>query len=294
MAVDVNMTDKICLVTGATAGIGKVTAQALAAQGATVILAGRNPQKTAAAVHEIQAITGNPSVDFLIADFSELAQVRQLASDFKRKYSHLDVLVNNAGGYFNTRKETPYGVEMTFLVNHLAPFLLTHSLLDLLSASKPARIVNVASEAHRFDNLDFNDLGFKHFYFGFRAYARSKLANILATYEIDRRYSAQGICANTLHPGHVATNIWRTNFGAFGPFLKRFMQLFSLTPEQGADTVIYLASSPEVDGVSGKYFMRRKTVSSSPISYDLDVARKCWEISEQISNMYPGSIMESP
>jgi len=276
---DLNMSDKICLVTGATAGIGKVTALSLAAQGATVVIAGRNPRKTADTAQEIQASSGNSTVDFLIADFSDLAQVRRLAVDFQQKYPRLDVLVNNAGGYFNSRKETPFGVEMTFLVNHFAPFLLTLSLLEPLRAGRPARVVNVASEAHRFDNMNFNDLSFKRFYFGFRAYARSKLANILTTYEFDRRYSSEGIFANALHPGHVATDIWRTNFGVFGPSLKRFMQLFSLTPEEGADTMIYLATAPEAKGVGGKYFVRRKPVRSSPVSYDLDVARRLWELS---------------
>jgi NAD(P)-dependent dehydrogenase (short-subunit alcohol dehydrogenase family) len=280
------MHGKVCLVTGATAGIGKVTAAALAAQGATVVAAGRNPQKTADTVREIRAETGNNAVDYLLADFSDLGQVRQLAEDFKQKYSRLDVLVNNAGGYFNTRKEAPFGgVEMTLWVNHIAPFLLTNLLLDVMAASKPARVVNVASAAHHFDNMDFTDLGFKHFYFGFRAYARSKLANILCTYELDRRCAQEGIRANTLHPGHVATDIWRTNFGKFGPYLKRFMQLFSLTPEEGADTVIYLASSPEVDGVGGKYFVRRKAVRSSRVSCDPEIAQRLWQWCEKRVNI---------
>jgi NAD(P)-dependent dehydrogenase (short-subunit alcohol dehydrogenase family) len=271
---------KIYLVTGATAGIGKVTAAALAAQGATVVLAGRNAQKTADTVNEIRAASGNGAVDFLLADFSDLDQVRRMAEDFKQKYPRLDGLVNNAGGFFNTRQETAYGVEMTFLVNHLAPFLLTQSLIDLLRASRPARLVNVASAAHQFDRMNFSDLGFQRFYFGFSAYARSKLANILYTYELDRRYRSDGICANALHPGHVATDIWLTNFGVLGPALKGLMRLVSLTPEEGAATLIYLATSPEVEGVSGKYYVKRKAVPSSPLSYDVEVARKLWEFSQ--------------
>ena len=205
---------KICLVTGATAGIGKVTAAALAKQGATVVLAGRNAQKTADTAREIQAASGNSAVDILLADFSDLDQVRALAAAFKAKYPRLDVLVNNAGGYFNTRKETAYGVEMTFLVNHLAPFLLTQSLIDLLRASRPARVVNVASAAHHFDNMNFADLGFRRFYFGFSAYARSKLANILYTYELDRRYRQEGIYRQHTPPGpcrhgYLAHQFWR-------------------------------------------------------------------------------------
>jgi NAD(P)-dependent dehydrogenase (short-subunit alcohol dehydrogenase family) len=278
------MHGKICLVTGATAGIGKVTASALAAQGATVIIAGRNAQKTADTVREIRAVSGNQAVDFLMADFSDLQQVRELVSNFKKKYKRLDVLVNNAGGFFNTRKETAYGVEMTFLVNHLAPFLLTQSLMENLLASKPSRVVNVTSEAHRFDTMDFADLGFKRLYFGFRAYARSKLANLLYTYELDRRYGGEGICVNASHPGHVATDIWRTNFPVIGPYLKRFMELFSLTPQQGADTVIFLASSPQVEGLSGKYFVRRKAEKSSRLSYDPRLAQKLWEFCETTTN----------
>jgi retinol dehydrogenase 12 len=271
------LSGKVCLVTGATAGIGKVTAAALAARGATLVLAGRSAQKTAAVAREIQSATGNPAVSCLLADFSDLRQVRELAEAFKRQYPRLDVLVNNAGAFFNTRKETAHGVEMTFLVNQIAPFLLTTQLLEL----KPARIINVASDAHRFDNMDFSDLSFKRFYFSFRAYARSKLANVLFTYELDRRFRKEGIHSNALHPGHVATDIWRTNFGALGPALKRFMQLFSLTPEQGADTLIYLASAPEAEGVSGQYFVRRKAVRSSPLSYNPELAARLWDFCEK-------------
>jgi NAD(P)-dependent dehydrogenase (short-subunit alcohol dehydrogenase family) len=291
--VEPTLSGKVCLVTGATAGIGKVTAAALAARGAVVVIAGRNPQKTADTAREIQAATGN-TVDYLLADFADLRQVRKLAAAFQHKYTRLDVLVNNAGGYFNSRKAAPSGgLEMTFWVNHLAPFLLTNLLLGQMAASGPARIVTVASEAHRFDNMNFADLGFERFYFGFRAYARSKLANILCTYELDRRFAQDGIRANALHPGHVATDIWRTNFPGIGPYLKRFMQLFSLTPEQGADTMIYLASAPEVEDVSGKYFIKRKTVRSSRLSYDPETARRLWEFCEKMTAGTTDSLGES-
>ena len=205
------MQGKVCLVTGATAGIGKVAAAALAAQGAEVVITGRNPQKTRDVVDQIKSETGNQSIQYLLADFSDLQQVRDLAASFKERCSRLDVLLNNAGAFYNNRKETALGVEMTFLVNHLAPFLLTQLLLDVLRSSAPARIVNVASDAHKYGTMDFDDLGFERGYFGMKAYARSKLANVLFTYELARRLAGSGVTVNAVHPGHVATDIWKTN-----------------------------------------------------------------------------------
>ena len=279
------MSGKKCLVTGATAGIGKVTATALAKMGANLVITGRNHQKTMDIIQEIIKITGNQSVEFLIADFSDLAQVRTLASEFKDRYSQLDVLINNAGTYFNSRVDTPYGVEMTFLVNHLAPFLLTNLLLDHLKASPSARIINVSSEAHRQDQMDFSNLGFTKGYFGMKAYARSKLANILFTYALVQQLDNTNVTVNALHPGHVATDIWKTNFPLIGPLLKWIMSLVALTPEEGADNSIYLATSPEVEGITGKYFIKRELALSSPISYDVKIAQKLWKISEDITAM---------
>jgi retinol dehydrogenase 12 len=279
-----NLNGKICLVTGATSGIGKVTATTLAARGAEVVIVGRNPQKTQATVQQIRMETGSDAVNFLLADFSNLAQVRDLAAAYKKQYSRLDVLVNNAGAYFNARRKTSYGVEATFLVNHLASFLLTNLLLETLQNSAPARIVNVASDAHHHGTLDLNDLEFKRFYFGFWAYARSKLANILFTYELSRRLAGSSVTVNALHPGGVATDIFKNDFSIFGPAIKWIVSLFTLTPEQGADNSIYLASSSEVDGVTGKYFVKREAVTSAPISYDEKLARQLWEISEKITS----------
>ncbi len=279
-----NLQGNVCLVTGATAGIGKVTATALAAQGAEVIIAGRNQAKAEATVQQIISETENETVGYLIADFSDLQRVRDLAAIFKARYSHLDILVNNAGAFFNSRQETPFGgVEMTFLVNHLAPFLLTNLLMDLLQGSPSARIVNVSSEAHKQGTMNFDDLGFEQGYSGMKAYGRSKLANILFTYELSRRLGNSQISVNALHPGHVATDIWKTNFPLVGPALKWIMSLFALTPEEGADNTIYLAASPEVKGVTGKFFVKREPVQSSVISYDRSVAQKLWEISENIT-----------
>ena len=280
------MVGKVCLVTGATSGIGKVTATALAAQGATVIIAARNQEKAAETVHWIKSETANEAVDYLLADFSDLQQVCHLANEFKARYSRLDVLVNNAGSFFNTRRETPYGVEKTFLVNHLAPFLLTNLLLEMLQSSAPSRIVNVSSDGHKQGTMDFDDLGFQRGYFGMKAYGRSKLANVLFTYELARRLAGSEVTVNALHPGHVATDIWKTDFSFFGPVLKWTMGLIALTPEQGADNTIYLASSAEVESVTGKYFVKREPVQSSPLSYDVGVAQRLWEVSANLTGLH--------
>jgi len=278
------MKDKICLITGATAGIGKVAATALAEQGAHLTIVGRNPQKTVETVQQIKAETRNDSVNYLVADFSDLAQVRALATAFKKQHTRLDVLVNNAGAFFNTRRKTSYGdVEMTFLVNHLAPFLLTNLLLEPIQNSDSARIVNVSSDAHKQGKMNFDDLGFQHGFIGIKAYGRSKLATILFTYELARRLSGTSTTVNAVHPGHVATDIWKTDFSFIGSALKWVTGLFALTPEEGADNMIYLASSGEVEGITGKYFVKREPVSSSPVSYDEQVAHQLWEVSERLT-----------
>jgi NAD(P)-dependent dehydrogenase (short-subunit alcohol dehydrogenase family) len=276
---------KVCLITGGTSGIGRVSATALAAEGAEVIITGRNLQKSEVAVQQIRSETGNQLVHYLLADFSDLEQVRVLAGNFKERFSGLNVLVNNAGSFFNTRRETKYRVEKTFLVNHLAPFLLTNLLLDTIHGSGEARIINVSSDAHRYGTLDFEDLCFKRVYIGMKAYSRSKLTNIMFTYELVRRLGDSDVTVNALHPGHVATDIWRNDFSFVGPALKRIMGLFSLTPEEGADNSIYLASSSEVAGVTGKYFVRREPAQSSPLSYDENLAEGLWEISEKLTSI---------
>jgi NAD(P)-dependent dehydrogenase (short-subunit alcohol dehydrogenase family) len=290
MTLNSQMEGKVCLVTGATSGIGMVAAAALAAMGAEVVITGRDREKAETALKRIRSQANRHAVNYLLADFSDLDQVRDLAAEFNSHYSQLDVLVNNAGTFLNSRKRTEYGVEKTFLVNHLAPFLLTNLLIDKILYSRPARIINVSSEAHKYGTLDFDDLEFEQGYAGMKAYARSKLANILFTYELARRMSGKEITVNALHPGHVATDIWKTNFSVFGPLLKWLMGLFALTPEQGADNTIYLASSPEVAGESGKYFIKREPVQSSPTTYNLEIAERLWQVSEEltfISQAYP-------
>ena len=276
------MEGKVCLVTGSTAGIGKATATALAGQGAEVIVVGRNLEKAEAVVQVIKSETGNDAVHYLLADFTDLQQVRALARTFEEKFSNLDVLVNNAGAFYNTQCETSYGVEMTFLVNHLAPFLLTNLLLEMLQRSSPARIINVSSDAQQYGTMDFNDLGLQRRYVGMKAYARSKLANILFTYELARQLAGKGVTVNAVHPGHVATDIWKTNFPLVGTLLKWVMGLFALTPEQGADNSIYLATSPDVDGITGNYFVKRESVQSSPLSYDGELAQRLWQVSKDL------------
>jgi len=279
------MSGKVCLVTGATAGIGKITATALAAQGAVLVLHGRNQEKAELSVNQIKAETGNEYISYVLADFSNLDQVRELANNFQERFDHLHVLVNNAGGFFNKRIPTSYGVEMTFLVNHLAPFLLTNLLLGTIKNSSSARIVNISSEGHRQGKIDLTDLGFERGYFGMKAYGRSKLANILFTYELARRLEGTGVTVNALHPGHIATDIWKTNFGVIGPALKRIMGLFSLTPEEGAENSIYLATSPEVEGIHGKYFIKNEPAQSSPASYDEEISQRLWKLSAALTSL---------
>jgi NAD(P)-dependent dehydrogenase (short-subunit alcohol dehydrogenase family) len=273
---------KLILITGASAGIGEAAAHALAAQGHELILVGRNPAKTEKVAQQIRTKTGNKAIHALVADFVDLEQVRGLAAQVKQKFPPLDVLVNNAGAVFMRRYRTRYGVEKTFLVNHLAHFLLTNLLLDHLRGN--ARIVNVSSGSHRNGQLDLDDLNFDRFYSGLAAYGRSKLANVLFTYELARRLGDRKITVNALHPGRVGTDIFKADFSSLGPLVKWVVARVSLTAEQGADNTIFLASSPEVDGMTGKYFVKREAVPSSPLSYDTELARQLWEVSERLTS----------
>jgi len=277
------MNKKLILITGATAGIGEAAAYSLAAQGHELILVGRNPEKAEKVAGQIRIQTNNQAVHFLIADFSDLQQVRQLTEQVKQNFPLLDVLVNNAGAVFMRRYKTKYGVEKTFLVNHLAPFLLTNLLLDHLH--KNARIVNVSSGSHLRGQLDLNDLNFDKFYFGIAAYGRSKLANVLFTYELVRRLGDKKITVNALHPGRIGTDIFKADFATFGPLIKWIVSRIALTPEEGADNTIFLATSAEVEDLTGKYFVKRDAVASSPLSYDEDLAKRLWEVSEKLTTI---------
>lgn len=280
------MNGRTVLVTGATNGIGKATAMELARMDAQVVLVGRSRPKTEATVSEIFRKTGNNALDYIIADLALMSGVRQVAETFRQKYDRLHVLVNNVGGIFAQRQVTSEGLEMTFALNHLSYFLLTSLLLDILKASAPARIVNVSSDAHRFGGLNLDDLQSEQSYGmgGFRAYSQSKLMNVMFTYELAQRLEGTGVTVNAMHPGAVATGFGHNNRGLVGLVFRSFSR-FSLTPEQGADTVVYLASSPDVEGVTGKYFDRRKAVLSSSHSYDEDKARRLWEISAELTGI---------
>ena len=280
------MQGKICLVTGATNGIGKVTALELARKGATVIVVGRNPEKTARVVAELQQQSGSANVKQALADLSQMAQVRELADEFKRKYSRLDVLVNNAGAWYDSREVSADGFEMTFALNHLSYFVLTHALLDVLKATGKTRIVNVSSEAHRMATLDFDDLQGERRYNGWLAYSRSKLMNVLFTYQLARELANTDVTANALHPGFVATGFGAASRGIIGAGFNLASKLMAITPEKGAETNIHLASAPEVAGITGKYWDKCKPVRSAPASHDQAAQRRLWDISLQLAAPY--------
>lgn len=268
------------MVTGATSGLGCATAKALAARGAVVIVVGRNLQRAEETVRDIHNETGNTAIDYLLADFASLAAVRKLAADFASRYQRLDVLVNNAGAFYVQHRATQDGLEMTIVVNHLSHFLLTNLLLEMLQASAPARIINVSSDAHHNATMSISDPTAWASYRGFKAYAQSKLANVLFTYELARRLDGTRVTANAVHPGYVATNIG-ANY-RLSRLFKRIINITARSVEEGARTSIYLAISPEVESVSGKYFADCKPVQSSPLSYDEAVARQLWEVSTDL------------
>jgi NAD(P)-dependent dehydrogenase (short-subunit alcohol dehydrogenase family) len=281
------MTDQLCVVTGATAGIGLATTRALAQRGATVVLVARNPQKGERTIARLRQATGNPDVDFIQADLSSLAEVRDVVASLKRSYDRLDVLVNNVGSFFAQRRLSADGFEMTLALNYLGVYLLTRRLLDALKASAPARIVNVASDVHRQGRIHFENLGLAGAYGLMKAYAQSKLALVLFTYELARRLERADeprVTVNAVHPGLVATDIWKGD-GWWSPLADLLDPLFKLlvrSPEKGAETVVYLAASPEVAGVSGKYFFDQEPVRSSPASYDEETARRLWAVSAEL------------
>src|SRR5712692_11960473 len=251
------MAGRVCVVTGANSGIGKATAMGLAEMGATVILVCRSKQKGEAALSEMREKSGNNSLYLMLADMSSMQSVRQLASDFRRRYDRLHVLVNNAGLFALRRTATVDGLETTFEVDYLSHFLLTGLLLDLLKASAPSRLVEVSSVAHYNGHIDFNDLQGEKGYGGWKAYSQAKLAQVLFTYELARRMKGTGVTANCLHPGTVATNIWGRPLGRAG-FIAKLTRLFMMGPNGGAETPIYLAASAGVAGVTGRYFAKKR------------------------------------
>jgi NAD(P)-dependent dehydrogenase (short-subunit alcohol dehydrogenase family) len=278
-----SMAGKICMVTGASRGIGFYTARALAGKGAHVILVGHNLERGQTALARIRAENERASVEFMQADLSVQEQVRLLARGVQERVEHLDVLVNNAGGFFLQRKESADGIEMTFALNYLSVFSLTTLLLDLLKASAPTRIVNVSSSTHQGARIHLDDLQLHKGYGGLKAYGQAKLADLFFTYELARRLEGSGVTANAVHPGFVATNLGKQHW-----LVRPFLGLAHLlggarSPQEGAETSVYVASSPDIEGVNGKYFVDKKPVRSSEASYDPEMARRLWAIGEEMT-----------
>jgi retinol dehydrogenase-12 len=278
-----SMKGREVVITGATDGIGKVTALELAKMGAAVTIVARNPAKGERVVKELRAAAGHDGVHFVAGDLSSMAGVRGAAEILKSRLKKIDVLLNNAGAAFLKRETTADGYERTFALNHLGYFAMTAQLLDLVKAAEAGRIVNVASQAHFGTKLDLDDLQNAKAYSGWRAYQQSKLANVYFTYELARRLGGTKVTANCLHPGFVASR-FGSNFGGIVGALFGFAKsVGAISETDGAKTSVYLASSPEVAGVTGKYFDKSKAVKSSDVSYDEGVAQTLWRLSESMA-----------
>ena len=282
--VNSGMGGKVVLITGGTSGIGKAAATALAGMGATVVITGRNEERGKRALQEIREESGNDGVELILADLTVQDEVRRLAEELRERHNQLEVLVNNAGLVLSERTETPDGIETQLAINHLAPFLLTNLLLDLLKESAPSRIVTVSSDAHRWAKIDLDDLQSRKRYRGMQVYGKTKLANILFTYELAERLEGTGVTANCMHPGGVNTNFGNNQGGPMN-LLFRLFKPFMRSPEQGADTLIYLASSPEVEGMTGKYLADRKVKAASDAAYDETTRKRLWEASEELTGL---------
>ena len=277
------MQGKICLITGGSDGIGYAASRELARMGARVIIVGRNSAKTEAAVQQIIADTDNPAVEYVLADLSSQREVRRVTAEAKELAPHLDVLLNNAGAIFLSDRRSAEGIEMTFALNHLSYFLLTGLLLEHLRKAPWARIINVSSCAHESPGkFRIEDLPKPSSNGGYPAYKRSKLCNILFTYELARRLEGENITVNALHPGLVRTNIARNN-GLLGRVVNFFIGVRGITPDKGAETPVYLAVSPEVARVTGKYFVDCRPVQSSGVSYDAELAAGLWDMSASLT-----------
>ena len=277
------MEGKTCLITGGSDGIGYVAARELARLGAQVFIVGRNAFKTKDAVDRILDETGNREVRYLLADLSSQGDVRRLADQVRERIPRLDVLLNNAGAIFLSNRSSVDGIEITFALNHLGYFLLTTLLLDLLKDSAPARIVNVSSSSHGSPGeFRLEDLPQPGKSGGYRAYGRSKLCNLWFTYELARRLEGSAVSVNALHPGLVRTNIARNN-GVLGRVVNFFIGARGVDAARGAETLTYLAASPEVEGITGQYFVDCRTIASSSLSYDAGLASGLWEMSDRLT-----------
>lgn len=271
---------RFVLVTGANRGIGRATTEELARRGARVLMVCRNRERGEEALETIAREADARRLELLRCDLSVMSEVHDLVSRVEAGYPRLDVLVNNAGVYSDERRTTPDGLELQFAVNHMAPFLLTNLLRTTLESSAPSRVVIVSSDAHRRARLDFDDLQLETGYTGWKAYCRSKLANVLFTRELARRWEGTGVTANCLHPGTVSTRLLEEAFG-----LARFARPLLKSPEEGARTPVYLAVSPEVEGVTGKYFRDCEPVEPSPAARDSGAARRLWEVSARLAGL---------
>jgi NAD(P)-dependent dehydrogenase (short-subunit alcohol dehydrogenase family) len=275
------MKDKICLITGATDGIGKETARCLGKQNAQLILVGRNPEKGEKVQKKLIAITGNDQIDIMTADLSNMNAIQKLSAEIHKKYNKLNVLINNAGAFFSKREITDDGFEKTFALNHLGYFLLTKLLLDLIKKGKNPRIINVASGAHIGATLDFDNLQGKNDYSGWAAYKRSKLMNIMFTYKLAELLKDTPITVNTLHPGFVRTRFGDNNTGIVGIGLNLAKKIGAISIKKGAETSVFLATSPTVKGVSGKYFVKCKPEKSSSSSYNKSDIDRLWRTTDK-------------
>ncbi|RSK26131.1 SDR family oxidoreductase [Bacillus sp. HMF5848] len=274
--------NNVIIVTGANSGMGKATAIQMAKTGATVIMACRNKDRGEAALKDVRNQSGNSSVELMLCDLGSLESIRSFCESFKEKYNRLDVLINNAGVILPGRHETKDGFELQFGVNHLGHFLLTNLLLESLIKSAPSRIINVSSGAHKVGKIHFEDINLTTNYSLWRAYAQSKLANILFTYELSERLAGTGVTVNCLHPGAVATNMGVNRKTGFGTLITRMLRPFFQTAEQGAETALYLATSSDVEDITGCYFYKNRAINSSKASNDKEIAKQLWTLSEKL------------
>ena len=276
---DVDLSGKTIIVTGANSGIGKSAARGLASMGASVTMVARSRERGEKALKEVQTASASNNVRLMLCDLSSQVSIREFAAAFESENDRLDVLLNNAGSNYFKRHESVDGLELTFALNHMGYFVMTNLLLNIIKASPPARIVNVSSDEHRVDRIAFDDLQREQDY-GTNVYAETKLMNVLFTYDLARRLEGTGVIVNTMHPGFSRTNFGRRDNGFLGKFFVPVASLFGRSPERGAETAIYLASSPEVEGVTGKYFVDKQAVPSVDLSYDKAVQARLREASE--------------
>ena len=280
------MEGKICLVTGANAGIGRETCFALASKGAEVVMSARNRRQAEQVRSKIISKTGNPNIHLITADLSSFQDVVALSEEFRAKFNQLDILINNAGIFLSEYQESTEGFEIQWMVNYLAPYVLTRRLLDLLKVSSDSRIINVSSNAHRRGRIDFEDLNGKISYSGIQAYAQSKLANVLFTKELASRLMGASVSSFALHPGVVRTGIGNKNNSSWTSWIWNLGKPFMISPAKGAATIVYLGSKPHLAGLSGLYFVNCQPQPSSDLSTDSTLASRLWEVSEETAKDY--------